>query len=90
MTVEELADKIHKAHDRQFTHPQITAFVSTLFQDIVDSLLRRERVVLAGIGVFKVRVAKARIARNTLYNTPLPLPPTCRVKFLPCKTIRRF
>lgn len=90
MTVEELSDAIHKVYGRQFTHLQLEAFVSTLIQDIIEALARRERVVLSGIGVFKVKLVPARMARNCLLNTPFPLPPTLRVKFLPAKTIRRF
>ena len=57
--------------------------VQKTFDDIVDSLVRSEKVELRNFGVFKIKERKARFGRNPRTGQSVPVPPRKVVVFKP-------
>ncbi len=57
--------------------------VQKTFDQIVDSLVRSEKVELRNFGVFKVKERKARTGRNPRTGQTVPVPPRKVAVFKP-------
>lgn len=55
---------------------------------VKDALWRGDRVILQGLGVFKVVKAADRMGRNPKTGEPMLIPAHRRVKFSPSKEVK--
>ena len=62
-------------------HQLVTAVVQQTFDHIVDALVRDGRIELRDFGVFEVRLAKSRPARNPKTGERVTVPERRRVRF---------
>ena len=85
MTKRQICQKIAQqcGFSERYAEMAFDAFIETAQQ----AFRRRERVMLHGLGTFKVVRRKAKIARNPYTNEPHPIPPAMRIKFAPYKEL---
>ena len=73
------------------THAQAVEAVETVFDAIIDSLGREERIELRNFGVFEVRRRKPRIGRNpAMPEKEYPVPARAVAKFKPGKEMKEI
>lgn len=62
--------------------------VQRIIDTIVDTLAEHEEVSIAGLGIFKTRLRKARTARNPRTGEPIQVPAMHVPKFRPAKALK--
>ncbi len=88
MTKKEIAARV--ALRTGITQKRAAAIIDDLLGAIKEALARGEKIELRGFGVFKIRHAKEKVARNLATNTRVIIPPTRRVKFIPGKVMKEM
>jgi len=86
MTKKEIAAQV--ALRTGITQKRASAIIDQLCDAIKEGLARGEKIELRGFGVFKIRYAKEKIARNLATNTRVVIPPTRRAKFIAGKQMK--
>ena len=69
------------AADAKINKAEAGRALDVLIAGMVSSLNETGRFILAGVGVFKVKVRKARVARNPKTGDPVQLPQRKAVAF---------
>jgi DNA-binding protein HU-beta len=69
------------AADAKINKAKAGRALEVLINGMVSSLNETGRFILAGVGVFKVKMRKARIARNPKTGAPVQLPQRKAVAF---------
>jgi len=80
MTKSELCIEVAKRNPF-LTHKDAEIIVDVLFDSMVASLLRKERIEFRGFGNFSVKQMKARKGRNPKTGEVVHVPETARVVF---------
>jgi DNA-binding protein HU-beta len=83
MTKAELINEIAIATGYDKT--TISNVVESYMSSVKKSLINGENVYLRGFGTFQIKVRKAKIARNILASTSVPVPAHRIANFKPCK-----
>lgn len=78
MIKSELIQKIASANPHLY-HRDVEKIVNVVFDEIVDALVRRDRVELRGFGAFTVKHRAARAGRNPRTGASVPV----EEKFVP-------
>ena len=78
MIKSELIQKISAANPHLY-HRDVERIVNVVFDEIVDALVRRDRVELRGFGAFTVKHCAARSGRNPRTGEQVPV----EEKFVP-------
>ena len=78
MIKSELIQKISAANPHLY-HRDVERIVNVVFDEIVDALVRRDRVELRGFGAFTVKHRAARSGRNPRTGEQVPV----EEKFVP-------
>ncbi|MBN2120048.1 MAG: integration host factor subunit beta [Candidatus Omnitrophica bacterium] len=81
MTKKEIVLKI--ADETKFKQVVVKKVVHRVFDVMLGSLLRGEKIEIRNFGVFKVKKRKPRIGRNPRTNQPVPVPERKTVVFKP-------
>lgn len=71
------------------TKKDALAIINWLSQEITDDLKKGYQVKIAGLGTFKVRDRKARIALNPKTGEKIEVPATRVPKFTPSKDLKQ-
>lgn len=70
--------------------PTTAKVVNAFLYELNHALLRRERVLLTQVGVFKVTKDNRQIVKSGLTGKTYPIPTRLTIKFKPSKTVRRL
>lgn len=71
-----------------FPKRDIALIIETMIEVMKDTLNKKERVILKGFGIFKVKKRKARIGRNPKTKEEVKIPERYVVVFEPSKEIK--
>lgn len=86
MTKAELIDEVSKAVE--MTRKDSEEIVDTIFNSIVGSLHRGEKIEIRGFGSFRTRQRQSRIGRNPKTGTRVEVPSKRIPYFKPSKELR--
>ena len=76
------------AAEADMTKKDVEALVEIIFESIVDSLNRGEKIELRGFGSFRVRERNARKGRNPKTGAPVDIPAKRVAYFKPGKDLK--
>ncbi len=71
-----------------FPKRDIALIIDTMIDAIKDTLNKKERVILKGFGIFKVKKRKQRVGRNPKTKKEVIIPERYVVVFEPAKEIK--
>ncbi len=86
MTKQDLLELINKKTG--FPKRDVALIIDTMIDIMKESLYKKERVILKGFGIFKVKKRKARIGRNPKTKEEVKIPERYAVVFEPSKEIK--
>jgi nucleoid DNA-binding protein len=81
MTKKDIVLKI--ADESKFKQVVVKKVVHRVFDVMLESLLKGDKIEIRNFGVFKVKKRKPRIGRNPRTNQPVPVPERKTVVFKP-------
>lgn len=81
MTKKDIALKVADATEIKQTI--VKKVLQGIFECVIESLIRDEKVELRNFGVFKIKTRRARIGRNPRTGQTVPVPPRKVVVFKP-------
>ena len=82
------ADLVEKLVGRGMARSTAMEAVEGVVTVLADTLAAGETISLRGLGTFKVRNAKQKLARNICKGEPVIIPPHQTVKLILCKKIK--
>lgn len=88
MTKAELVEEVARNVELPKKHAE--DIVSTVFESIVSSLQRGDKVELRGFGSFRIRERSERMGRNPKTGEPVPVPAKRIPYFKPGKQLREL
>jgi integration host factor subunit beta len=88
MTKAELVEQV--AGTTELTKKHAELIVNTVFESIVHSLRRGEKIELRGFGSFRIRQRGARIGRNPKTGARVDVPPKKIPYFKPGKDLKKL
>jgi integration host factor subunit beta len=88
MTKAELVEQV--ARSAQITKKHAETIVNTVFESIVDSLNRGEKIELRGFGSFRIRERGSRIGRNPKTGARVDVPSKKIPYFKPGKQLKEL
>lgn len=88
MTKAELVEQV--AGTTELTKKHAELIVNTVFDSIVHSLRRGEKIELRGFGSFRIRQRGARIGRNPKTGARVDVPPKKIPYFKPGKDLKKL
>ncbi|MDR2884403.1 MAG: integration host factor subunit alpha [Deferribacteraceae bacterium] len=86
MTKADIVEIIHSKYG--LTKKDIVSIVDMVFQEMKDSILRKESIKLSGFGNFDVKVRGQRIGRNPKTGEEKIIPPRTVVGFRPSNVFK--
>ena len=88
MTKADLVEKV--AHEAEMTKKDAEQLVEIIFDSIVGSLNKGEKIELRGFGSFRVRERDARKGRNPKTGEPVNIPAKRVAYFKPGKELKEL
>ncbi len=82
------ADLVEKLVDRGMSRSTAMEAVDGVVETMAETLSSGESITLRGLGTFKVRMSKAKTARNIAAGTSLTVPSHKSVKLILSKKIK--
>ena len=86
MTKDELVAKVSEATGVKKTDLQKA--LDVIIQTIIETIKTGEKVNITGLGIFKIKDKKARLARNPKTGASVQVPAKRAPKFLPSKNFK--
>ncbi len=82
------ADLVNKLVERGMARSTAMEAVEGVVDSLAEALISGETITLRGLGTFKVRVAKEKIARNISAGSAITVPAHKTVKLIISKKIK--
>ena len=86
MTKADLIEKV--AQNAAITKKDAAAAVNAVFDVIIDTLVKGEKLTILGFGTFETRERAARMGRNPATGEKLKIPATIVPAFKPSKVLK--
>ena len=86
MTKKDLVKVVHEIHGG-ISYKEAEVIVEGIFEKIIKALVRGEKVLLTGFGVFNVQDRKKRRVRNPRTGELIEIAPCKRLSFKPSKQL---